>query len=153
MSSGLQISSEQQRLRVPRRRIERAVRAAFRLVGRRRVPPLSIAVVGDRHIARLHREHLDVAGATDVLSFPLHDLDEALARDLLLGEVVVSADTAARVAAERGHPPTFELTLYAVHGVLHLLGYDDHRPADQRRMREAEARCLRAAGVARPLWD
>ena len=66
--------------------------------------------------------------------------------------MVASAETARREAAARGLAPEDELLLYVVHGVLHLLGFDDHAPADRRRMRAAERKALRAAGVSRNLF-
>jgi probable rRNA maturation factor len=85
--------------------------------------------------------------ATDVLAFPLADAPGGL-----LGEVVASAETARREAAARGLAPADELLLYVVHGVLHLLGFDDHAAGDRRRMRAAERRALRAAGVTGKLF-
>jgi len=102
--------------------------------------------VGDRAIRRLHHDHLGLDSATDVLAFPFAGAGG------LLGEVVASADTAWREARARGVRPADELLLYVVHGVLHLLGFDDHAPADRKRMRAAERRALRAAGVTRDLF-
>jgi probable rRNA maturation factor len=76
-----------------------------------------------------------------VLSFPF------ATAPVLVGEVLLSADTARREAAARGHCAYHELLLYAVHGVLHLLGYDDHDPAGRRRMRRAERAALAALGI------
>ena len=149
----LHFSNHQKLLRVPRRRIQRAVARAFRLAQK---PPrqLSLVVVNDREIRRLHREFLGVDRATDVISFPLDDGPSGPGKEfaLPLGEVVASAETALREARRRGHPPTFELTLYFVHGVLHLLGHDDHSDAERRAMRAAERRCLAAAGIERDLF-
>ena len=102
---------------------------------------LSFVVVDDARMAELHERYSGISGPTDVLSFPLGD------DPVLLGEVVISADTARREAAARGHPAYDELLLYAVHGVLHLVGHDDHEPADRRRMRSAERRALAALGA------
>jgi probable rRNA maturation factor len=102
---------------------------------------LSFAVLDDRAMRDLNRRALAHDRPTDVLSFPF------ARRPVLAGEVVVSAQTARREAAARGHSPYHELLLYAVHGVLHLLGHDDHDPARRRRMRAAERRALRALGV------
>jgi probable rRNA maturation factor len=66
---------------------------------------------------------------------------------VLLGDVVISLDTARRVAKERGVSAQSELNLYLAHGLLHLLGYDHHRPADAKRMARAEARLLGARGM------
>lgn len=146
------IVSQQAALRVPRRRIEQGVRAAFRLA---RIPerPLAITIVDDRAIRRLHHEYLGANCATDVMSFPLLEGEPAAGAyrpdraEALFGEVVASAETARREAARRGHPPTHELTLYVIHGTLHLLGYDDHDPGDRLAMRRAETHCLAAAGI------
>ncbi len=142
----LEVNDRQRRVRLPPRAIERAVAAALALKPRR-AGALSIALVGDRAIRRLHLDHMGLDSATDVLSFPLHG-----AAGGLLGEVVASADTAAREAKERGVRPQDELLLYVVHGVLHLLGFDDHAPADQKKMRAAERKSLRAAGITRDLF-
>lgn len=90
---------------------------------------LSLAVVDDPRMSELHERFSGIPGATDVLSFPLDD-----GPGELLGEVVVSSDTAAREAEERGLPFEEELQRYVVHGILHLFGYDDHEPAERERM-------------------
>lgn len=95
---------------------------------------LSVSVVDDAQMAELHVQYLGVEGPTDVLSFPLDDDDDPEGPEPLLGEVVVSVDTAAREASERGISTDEELLRYVVHGTLHLLGYDDHDPADRERM-------------------
>jgi len=102
---------------------------------------LSVTVVDDARMAALHERYLGVAGPTDVLSFPLEDgLDAGGAP--LVGEVVVSADTAAREAEARGLPFERELLLYVVHGALHLLGYDDQGETDRRRMQARQEELL-----------
>ncbi len=102
---------------------------------------LSFAVVDDARMRAVNREMLGHDYATDVLSFPMDE------RPVLRGDVLLSADTARREAASRGHPAYHELMLYAVHGVLHLLGYDDHGRAERTRMRRAERRALAALGL------
>lgn len=106
---------------------------------------ISLVIVDDETIHELNRRYLDHDYPTDVLSF-------ALERDgksgQLQGEVIVSADTAAQVADEWSVPVADELLLYAVHGMLHLVGYDDQAPADQQRMRSAEQRYLAQIGLA-----
>ena len=73
--------------------------------------------------------------ATDVLAFDLRDRKSASA---LEGEIVISTGAACRQARQFKTTPQREVTLYVVHGILHLLGYDDHRPADIRKMRSKE---------------
>ena len=104
-----------------------------------------MAIVSDREMRRLNREYHGVDEPTDVLAFPLG----GPAAPGLLGEVIVSAETAAREAARRGLPFAREVALYALHGTLHLLGYDDHVPADRRRMRRRERALLAAVSARR----
>jgi len=102
---------------------------------------LSLAVIGDARMQEVNQASLGHDFPTDVLSFPLAEAP------VLAGEVLVSADTARREATRRGHPAYDELLLYAVHGTLHLLGYDDQGSAQRRRMRRAERAALAALGI------
>ena len=104
---------------------------------------LSIALVDDDRMASLNAAHLNHDGPTDVLSFDLRDNDGSP----LEGELVLSVDTAAREAQQRGHALEAELMLYAVHGTLHLLGYDDHDEADALRMHTVEDEILTELGA------
>ena len=104
---------------------------------------LSIAIVDDETMHELNRQYLNHDYPTDVLSFPLER--EA---DWLEGEIIISADTAAREAADVGWDARTEMLLYAVHGTLHLVGHDDHDPEARQAMRAAERRYLEAMGVA-----
>jgi probable rRNA maturation factor len=93
---------------------------------------LSILLVGDKAIRRLNRTWRGKDVATDVLSFP------AAGPGPLLGDVVISLDTARRVAAGEGRALADELERYLAHGILHLLGHDHEKPAQARRMAQAE---------------
>jgi probable rRNA maturation factor len=105
---------------------------------------ISIAVVDDPTIHRLNRQYLQHDYPTDVLSFVLEQDDKTLD-----GEIILSADTASSASAEYGWSAHEELILYAIHGTLHLIGYDDHSAADRRRMRAKENEYLARAGIAR----
>jgi probable rRNA maturation factor len=119
--------------------LRRTARAARAEGGRPRLR-LSVAIVGDRALARLHGTWLGDSAPTDVLSFDLTDaLSEA-------GEVVASHACARRTARARGVDPRRELALYVVHGVLHLCGHDDRAPRARAAMRAAEARVLARLG-------
>jgi probable rRNA maturation factor len=117
-----------------------------------------IMLVDDATIRELNRRFHGTDAPTDVLSFPLSDTepgaDEAWDPEAEgpEGEVVVSVDTARREAASRGAAVQAELALYVIHGVLHLLGFDDRDETDRERMRAAEARHLEAAGLPRGLF-
>ncbi len=102
-------------------------------------PPgeLSLVFLTDAALAQLHADFMDDPSTTDVITFE-GDTTAGLA-----GEICVSADTARTYAREHGRDFATELTLYVVHGWLHLAGYDDLQPAKKRRMRAAEARALK----------
>jgi probable rRNA maturation factor len=85
-------------------------------------------------------------GPTDVLSFPMGDFDPERGA-FFLGEIIVSHETAAREAQERGLTRENELARYAIHGLLHLLGYDDATPREAAAMARLQERLL--AGAAR----
>ena len=110
---------------------------------------LSVALVNDRRMAQLHRQFLNVDGPTDVLTFPL-DLD-ARGRPLS-GEVVICVPEARRRAKEHKVPLERELLLYALHGLLHLCGYDDRTAHSFRAMHRTEDQILTRLGVG-PVFD
>ena len=105
---------------------------------------ISIAIVDDRAIRPLNRKYLDHDFATDVLSFVLEQN-----ADHLEGEVVASAETAARVADGLDWTADDELLLYVVHGVLHLVGHDDATDQQRDAMRELEREILDRFGLKR----
>lgn len=104
---------------------------------------VSIAVVDDDTIRQLNSERLAHDWPTDVISFVLDQTDDSVE-----GEVIASAETAAKVCQAAGWNMQDELLLYIVHGLLHVAGMDDLEPAEQQAMRQAERECLRAIGVA-----
>jgi len=129
-------------------RLEDAIVAALRRHGAASAR-ITVAVVDDAHIADLNQTHLQHAGPTDVLTFDLRDehVDATDPRSAVEGEIVVSAETAAREASARGHSEEAELALYAVHGTLHLLGYDDQTEEDAARMHAVEDEILVSVGL------
>ncbi|ADE54154.1 rRNA maturation RNase YbeY [Coraliomargarita akajimensis] len=93
---------------------------------------LSIVFVGDPEIGQIHDDFMDDPSPTDVITFPADpEMDFA-------GEIIVSVDHAIRKSKELDLPLTRELSLYLVHGWLHLAGYDDLNEADRAEMRKAE---------------
>ncbi len=116
---------------------------------------VSIALVDDATIHDINRRYLDHDCPTDVISFSLREDDSPVVGGdgvsetdrRLDGELVISGETAARVAGEIGCPPAEELVLYLVHGLLHLCGYDDQTDADRSQMREREQAHLQKFGI------
>jgi probable rRNA maturation factor len=108
--------------------------------------PLEVSVIltNDRGIAAHNRRHRALDEPTDVLSFPQVPTPGPRR---LLGDLVISVQTARREAAARKVPLREELRRYAAHGLLHLLGHDHEDGKDARRMARMERRLLRAPGL------
>ena len=123
--------------------LRRHLRAAHRIL-RPPLRELSLALVGDGRMADLHRRFMGVAGPTDVLTFPLEE--DGRGR-VTAGEVVVCVPEARRQAKARGVSVEQELLLYALHGMLHLCGYDDRTDASFAAMHRREDRILSQLGV------
>jgi len=108
---------------------------------------LSIALVDDAEIRVLNNEYLKHDYATDVISFVIDQSDDAI-----VGQLIVSTETAERLAVEIGAPMEHELMLYVVHGTLHLVGLDDTDESSAKKMRAAEADYLGRFGIAH-VWE
>jgi len=106
---------------------------------------VSLAIVDDAVIHDVNRRFLQHDEPTDVVTFVLEQ-DEGM----LEGELVLGADVAARTAAELGVQPDDELLLYAIHGALHLVGYDDLSDEPRVEMRRQEREYLAAFGLQLP---
>jgi probable rRNA maturation factor len=109
---------------------------------------LSISLVGDRAIRRLNRTWRKKDKPTDVLSFPADEGPRGAPGPKPLGDVVISLDTASRVAKQDARPLEAELARYLAHGILHLLGYDHERSAaEARKMFALEEKLLGGEGL------
>ena len=144
----LGVANRHPRLGAVRGSVEGAIRVLDANAARFRggCPPgeLSVAILTDAALARLHAAFLGDPGATDVITF---GGDPACAA---AGEICVSADAALRRGRGRAGP-SGELALYIVHGWLHLAGYDDTTAGARRAMRRAEARAMRLLRERRAL--
>lgn len=114
---------------------------------------VDITIVDDEEIHQLNRDYRNVDRPTDVLSFALDEDDEDEPEVLegqlhLLGDIIISAETATRQAEEFGHGLEREIVYLAVHGLLHLLGYDHMVEEDKVIMRAKEEEALRAINLA-----
>jgi probable rRNA maturation factor len=113
------------------------------VLDRMRIHPraeLCIKLVDEETISNLNQRYLEKTGPTDVLAFPMDELDAppgpnaAEAGPALLGDVVLCPEYARRGARQAGHSLAEELRLLTTHGVLHLLGYDHAEPEEEREM-------------------
>ena len=94
---------------------------------------VELVFVNDDEMRKINREQRGINKATDVLSFPYEQVPGGL-----MGSVVISTDTASRVASELGHSIECEIALLFLHGVLHILGYDHEIDGGQMRQKEKE---------------
>jgi probable rRNA maturation factor len=110
------------------------------------VRELSVALVGDVRMSRLHERFMGIAGPTDVLTF---ELDHDARGRVTSGEVVICVGEARRRAGTDRSAVERELLLYALHGLLHLSGFDDRNKAEYSKMHDMEDRILTRLGVGR----
>ena len=135
--------------------VRRAVEATLDYENYQNPCEVSVTFTDDASIHELNKKFRGVDRPTDVLSFPLFDYegqsDEPPVDELLgmLGDVVLSLETAARQAEEFGHSFEREVAFLTVHSMLHLLGYDHETgEADEADMRERQRAIMKALGLS-----
>src|SRR6267143_4153582 len=134
------IANRQRRVAVSPARLARTAERALAALGRA-AGDVDVLVVDDAAIRRLNGRHRGVGRRTDVLAFPL---EAPGTPSPLVGQIVISAETARRQARRLKVPLATELDLLVTHGVLHLVGYDDRDPIEARLMHERERQILSA---------
>lgn len=117
---------------------------------------VTILLVSDDEMSGYNARFLDREGPTDVLAFPLEELIPGVAPDhdplgppLVIGDILIAPAYVRRSAAEMGVAYEDEMALMAVHGLLHLLGYDHEEDSDALRMEERERQILSLVGRTR----
>jgi len=119
--------------------------------GFREEAEISVVFVDDGKINQLNKQYRQVDSPTDVLSFAMQEGVPMPDREgeLVLGDVVISLETAVRQAGEYGHSFNREVAYLTVHGVLHLFGYDHEDEEDRKVMREKEESIMRRVNLSR----
>lgn len=107
---------------------------------------MSILFCEDAYIKRLNREYRGVDTATDVLAFSMQEGRFSKVHPEILGDVLISLETASRQAKSYGHSLDKEIALLVAHGILHLLGYDHLKKKDKELMRKKEKEILAVVG-------
>ena len=116
---------------------------------------VSLSFVTDEEIREINRNFRGIDKATDVLSFPQIDYDnddEVMTNEkgeIVLGDIIISLDTAKRQAEEYGHSLNREICFLTVHSMLHLLGYDHMTEEDEKEMFDKQKAVLDMAGIKR----
>jgi len=145
------LENTQKRITIPKDLSETITKAMNIVAKREKLSPnteVDITIVTNGEIHKLNKAYRGVDRPTDVLSFALDEGEEepALAEsdaEHLLGDIIISAPTAKAQAEEFGHGLKREFTYLAVHGILHLLGYDHMKEKDKKVMRKQEEAVLR----------
>jgi len=140
---------EDEYLAIIRLVIEKAAKACARGIPGN--AEISVTLTGDERIRELNKTFRNIDAATDVLSFPLiKDLaDVPYYGGVSFGDIVISADKAREQAREYGHSLERELGFLAVHGTLHLFGYDHEKPEDEAVMTAKQEDILNRCGLIR----
>ncbi len=111
---------------------------------------ISLLICDNETIHRLNKQYRGVDAPTDVLSFALNEgEDDVQEEETALGDIVISMDRAGEQAEEYGHSKEREVAYLAVHGFLHVLGYDHQDEKQKEEMRAAEEEILAACGLTR----
>lgn len=103
---------------------------------------LNVSFVDDEYMTELHIKWMDEPGTTDVLSFPM-DMPESPGQAVTLGDIVISPVVAAEQAKAQGHSIEHEIYILAVHGLLHIIGYDHADKAEEKVMFDLQEKIVR----------
>ncbi|MBR5279138.1 MAG: rRNA maturation RNase YbeY [Clostridia bacterium] len=109
---------------------------------------VNVTICDDEAIHQINKEHRNIDKPTDVLSFPFYDFDTPNITTLL-GDIIISRDTAYRQAKEYGHSPKREFCFLAAHSALHLLGYDHETEPERIEMEAKQKEILDNLGIKR----
>ena len=140
----IEVRNRQRKVRVDGKRLARLAERALRRLGLEE-GQLSVVIVSDRRMAELNRTYRRVDGPTDVLAFAQQEGEGFNVH--LLGDVVISAESAARQAPRYRRSLEGELDLLLVHGILHLAGFDHvDSVAEEKKMKAWKGKILRG-------WD
>lgn len=143
----IDVRNLQDKIKVDEKEIKKCAEAVLKVMGENNAE-LSLLLVRDSRMKALNRKYRDTNSSTDVLAFPARSGEGASKQSPILGDVVVSVETANREAVERKIPLRQEICLYVTHGILHLLGYDDQYPAERKKMKAKERMLLKVSLAA-----
>jgi len=113
----------------------------------------NIIIVDNEKIKEINRDYRNKDTYTDVISFALEDYEDIKTEYRMLGDIYISIDKARSQAEEYGHSFLRELSFLAVHGFLHLLGYDHMNAEDEKVMFERQEKILDEAGIKREIIE
>lgn len=135
----IEVSNKQKTVKISKIKVKKIVAAVIAFENQK-CDEVAIHFVSVDEICELHQQFFNDPSPTDCISLPLDDEDEIHYR--VLGEVFVCPDVALQYATSKNSDTHLEITLYIVHGLLHLMGYDDIQTKERAQMRAAEKRHL-----------
>lgn len=152
----IELSNQQEKLMVTQEmedKIIEVLEEAARVHEMNDMAEVSLMLTDDESIHEMNREYRGIDRPTDVLSFALEEGEEEEIfggpEENLLGDIIISVETAVRQAEEYGHSVEREMSFLALHGMLHLLGYDHMEEEERQEMRAQEKAILAALGINR----
>ncbi len=137
------ITDLQSHVKIDKKGIRKKVESLLKNMGEGK-SELSLVFVTDSCIRKLNRRYRNIDSKTDVLAFSMREGRGLSRKSPVLGDVVVSTETAKREANKRDISVHKEITLYIVHGILHLLGYKDKTVTNRKKMKRKELELLEA---------
>ncbi|WP_044642382.1 rRNA maturation RNase YbeY [Risungbinella massiliensis] len=156
MSLNLQVIQEIECTKEEEQALVSAKRALEQAVIVEECPPVEVVltIVDNDKIQEINREHRNLDRPTDVLSFPLYEADEDFVLEeeeefVSLGDIVLSMPQAKKQALDYGHSLEREVAFLAVHGFLHLLGYDHETQEEEKEMFARQEAILQQIGLTR----
>jgi len=108
---------------------------------------VAVLLTGTEEIRRMNRDYRGKDSVTDVLSFPAEEGEALLAPPGFLGDIMICYERAAQQAETFGHSRIRELAFLAVHGMLHLMGYDHMQPEEEAVMRKRQTQIMEKVGI------
>jgi len=138
----ISIVNSQKKVRLNLERIKNTALAALSFLDEKDAE-LSVYVVDDVEIKNLNYRYLGKDRATDVLAFSMREGQKLKGGEGILGDVVISAETAVSQARRYAKDTIDEIELYLIHGILHLVGYDDGSPKAKKRMFDVQDKILK----------
>ncbi len=116
----------------------------MRLTNQKKTSEVSLLLTNDKEIQNLNKKYRNIDAPTDVLAFSQvvndkNTFETIFPDEYLLGDIVISVETAQRQAFERKHSLLFEIVFLTIHGFLHLLGYDHYAENEKKEMRDLES--------------
>jgi len=129
--------------------LRRVAQRAFQMLSVPDGAALAVTFVEAARMAELKEQALGEKAPTDVLAFPMDDVDDPMPGPVVIGDVVICPEVAEAQARAAGHSPSEELALLLVHGILHCLGRDHATPDEEKAMFAEQAEILAAAGAVR----